>query len=391
MIMVFDPQILFNDGFYPLVDVRIPEGTLLKPNYPAALSCRTHALGRIFDILGGLLGQRQPEFLCAAGFSSSPASDVLAATGRTASGSSSTRSASAASRAGRSATGRTGTRCGRRSPTCRTSSSRRTSRCASSRTRPCRTPAAPGFFRGGNGDRRRLPVPGARRRSRSTTTAGSPTPGASTAASRARARASGWSAPTAAGRCCRASATTSRSRPATCCTTSPGAAAAGATRTRATPSWSRSRSGAGWSAPTAPAATAWCWPRDGSVDAGATDEPAARAVRASAARREIFVRGPDIDELRERCLEETGPAGAAAAGVPAGQAGAFVGRLPGGRRGGGRLVTDLHAEYAAHGFAAGSGSARRRPCSSSTSRWPTWTRPRPSTPGSRTPSPRPPG
>lgn len=72
MIMVFDPQILFNDGFYDLVEVRIPQGSLLKPNYPAALSCRTHALGRIFDILGGLLGQRQPEFLCAAGFSSSP-------------------------------------------------------------------------------------------------------------------------------------------------------------------------------------------------------------------------------------------------------------------------------------------------------------------------------
>ncbi|MGH7905104.1 MAG: hydantoinase B/oxoprolinase family protein, partial [Candidatus Binataceae bacterium] len=72
MIMVFDPQILFNDGFYDLLDVRIPEGTLLKPRYPAALSCRTHALGRIFDVLGGLLGQRQPEFLCAAGFSSSP-------------------------------------------------------------------------------------------------------------------------------------------------------------------------------------------------------------------------------------------------------------------------------------------------------------------------------
>ncbi len=72
MIMVFDPQILFNDGFYPLVEVRIPEGCLLKPKFPAALSCRTHALGRIFDVLGGLLGQRQPEFLNAAGFSSSP-------------------------------------------------------------------------------------------------------------------------------------------------------------------------------------------------------------------------------------------------------------------------------------------------------------------------------
>jgi N-methylhydantoinase B len=72
MIMVFDPQILFNDGYYDLIDVRIPEGSLLKPVFPAALSGRTHALGRLFDILGGLLGQKTPAFLNAAGFSSSP-------------------------------------------------------------------------------------------------------------------------------------------------------------------------------------------------------------------------------------------------------------------------------------------------------------------------------
>jgi len=72
MIMVFDPQILFNDGYYDLIDIRIPEGSLLKPRFPAALSGRTHALGRLFDILGGLLGQKTPEFLNAAGFSSSP-------------------------------------------------------------------------------------------------------------------------------------------------------------------------------------------------------------------------------------------------------------------------------------------------------------------------------
>ncbi len=72
MVMVFDPQIMFNDGFYDLVEVRIPDGSLLKPRFPAALSCRTHALGRIFDVLGALLGQKTPQFLCAAGFSSSP-------------------------------------------------------------------------------------------------------------------------------------------------------------------------------------------------------------------------------------------------------------------------------------------------------------------------------
>jgi len=72
MIMVFDPQIMFNDGFYDLMEVRIPKGTLLKPRHPAALSCRTHALGRIFDVISGLFGQGNPDFLCAAGFSDSP-------------------------------------------------------------------------------------------------------------------------------------------------------------------------------------------------------------------------------------------------------------------------------------------------------------------------------
>ncbi|MEM7566766.1 MAG: hydantoinase B/oxoprolinase family protein [Pseudomonadota bacterium] len=71
-INLFDPQILFNDGFYDLVEVRIPDGSILKPKKPAALSCRTHMLGRIFDLMGGLLGQGAPDALNAAGFSDSP-------------------------------------------------------------------------------------------------------------------------------------------------------------------------------------------------------------------------------------------------------------------------------------------------------------------------------
>lgn len=71
-ISLFDPAILLNDGFYDLVEVRIPQGSLLKPNFPAALSCRTHALGRIFDMMSGLLGQGAPESMNAAGFSDSP-------------------------------------------------------------------------------------------------------------------------------------------------------------------------------------------------------------------------------------------------------------------------------------------------------------------------------
>ncbi|MEV0829354.1 hydantoinase B/oxoprolinase family protein [Nonomuraea rubra] len=72
LITVADPQILWNDGFYPLVDVRIPEGSFWKPKYPAALNARNHGVGRIFDLFGGLLGQKTPDLLNAAGFSSSP-------------------------------------------------------------------------------------------------------------------------------------------------------------------------------------------------------------------------------------------------------------------------------------------------------------------------------
>ena len=71
-INIFDPQIVFNDGYYDLVEVKIPRGTILKPIRPAALSSRTHLLARIFDIMSGVLGQGSPEALCAAGFSDSP-------------------------------------------------------------------------------------------------------------------------------------------------------------------------------------------------------------------------------------------------------------------------------------------------------------------------------
>lgn len=67
-----DPATVVNDGSFDLIKVTIPEGTILNPIRPAALSCRTHLLGRLFDVIGALFGQRQPEFLSAAGYSDSP-------------------------------------------------------------------------------------------------------------------------------------------------------------------------------------------------------------------------------------------------------------------------------------------------------------------------------
>jgi N-methylhydantoinase B len=72
LIMVFDPQILFNDGFYPLLHIIIPDGSLLHPRFPSALGCRTHALTRLFDVLGGALARKSPEHTTAAGYGTSP-------------------------------------------------------------------------------------------------------------------------------------------------------------------------------------------------------------------------------------------------------------------------------------------------------------------------------
>jgi N-methylhydantoinase B len=72
LIMVNDPQILFNDGFYPLLHVVMPEGSMLRPRYPSALGCRTHALARLFDVLGGALCKQAPELNTASGYGTSP-------------------------------------------------------------------------------------------------------------------------------------------------------------------------------------------------------------------------------------------------------------------------------------------------------------------------------
>ena len=128
MIMVFDPQILFNDGFYDLIHVTLPKGSLVHPNFPAALGCRTHALARQFDVLGGALSRHAPEMATAAGLRVQPPLPLLRrGPGRTvvpAHGDSST----AGFRAARSGTAWTGTPGGRCSRTSRASTSRATTR-----------------------------------------------------------------------------------------------------------------------------------------------------------------------------------------------------------------------------------------------------------------------
>jgi N-methylhydantoinase B len=72
LIMVFDPDILFNEGFYDLFDIRVEEGSILKPRYPAPLGNRHHTLSRWVEVVAGALGRHVPETAVAAGYGSSP-------------------------------------------------------------------------------------------------------------------------------------------------------------------------------------------------------------------------------------------------------------------------------------------------------------------------------
>lgn len=72
LLAVYDPHAVVNDGFHSLIDVIIPLGTILRPVRPAAISCRTHLLGRVMDVIQALMGQHNPAFRSAAGFSDSP-------------------------------------------------------------------------------------------------------------------------------------------------------------------------------------------------------------------------------------------------------------------------------------------------------------------------------
>lgn len=72
LISVFDPAINFNDGFYNVLHINTPKGSLLRPESPAALGCRTHVLSRLFDVLSGALSLNTPENSPAAGYGTSP-------------------------------------------------------------------------------------------------------------------------------------------------------------------------------------------------------------------------------------------------------------------------------------------------------------------------------
>ncbi len=171
LIMVNDPQILFNDGFYPLLHVVMPEGCLLQAALPGGARL-PHARPR-----AAVRRPRRRALQAGPGAEHGGrlrhlAVHALLGLGRQrASSSTRWRSSTAASRDGRSATGWTATRGGRSSRTSRPSTSRPTTRCGSTATRRSRTPAAPASIAAATASRSATST-SSRARSRSTTTAG---------------------------------------------------------------------------------------------------------------------------------------------------------------------------------------------------------------------------
>ena len=73
LIMAFDPEILFNEGFHDLFEVVLPEGTIVKPTFPAPLGLLNISLARQLDVVQGVLARCAPEYAAGAGYGSSPA------------------------------------------------------------------------------------------------------------------------------------------------------------------------------------------------------------------------------------------------------------------------------------------------------------------------------
>lgn len=72
LIMAFDPLLTFNDGYYDLFEVTLPEGSVVQPEYPAALGNRLPMMARQFDVLQATFSKLIDGFSVAGSYGTSP-------------------------------------------------------------------------------------------------------------------------------------------------------------------------------------------------------------------------------------------------------------------------------------------------------------------------------
>ncbi|MCY4190844.1 MAG: hydantoinase B/oxoprolinase family protein [Rhodospirillaceae bacterium] len=72
LIKACDPEIAINHGLTDLFRVTVPDGSLLRPTFPAPQANQAHTLARVHDVLNGVIGQFATDIQSAAGYGSSP-------------------------------------------------------------------------------------------------------------------------------------------------------------------------------------------------------------------------------------------------------------------------------------------------------------------------------
>ncbi len=72
LIMAFDPLLTFNDGYYDLFEVTLPEGSVVQPEFPAALGNRLPMMARQFDVLQATFSKLIDGFSVAGSYGTSP-------------------------------------------------------------------------------------------------------------------------------------------------------------------------------------------------------------------------------------------------------------------------------------------------------------------------------
>ncbi|MFZ0088936.1 MAG: hydantoinase B/oxoprolinase family protein [Solirubrobacteraceae bacterium] len=72
LIMAFAPDLVFNDGYYDLIEVTIPDGCVLRPRFPAPLGNRLSLMARQFDVVDAVFSKALEQFAVTGGYGTSP-------------------------------------------------------------------------------------------------------------------------------------------------------------------------------------------------------------------------------------------------------------------------------------------------------------------------------
>jgi N-methylhydantoinase B len=72
LIMAFSPDLVFNDGYYDVVNVTLPENSVLRPEFPAPVGNRLSLMARQFDVVGAVFSKALAQFAVSGGYGTSP-------------------------------------------------------------------------------------------------------------------------------------------------------------------------------------------------------------------------------------------------------------------------------------------------------------------------------